>query len=50
VTTVRMTHSGLRDEQSVRNHESGWGKCSDNLDRTLTGRAGSDMDRNRPVG
>jgi uncharacterized protein YndB with AHSA1/START domain len=35
VTTVRMTHSGLRDEESVRSHEDGWAKCFDNLERTL---------------
>lgn len=35
VTTVRMTHSGLRDEESVRSHEDGWTKCFDNLERAL---------------
>lgn len=35
VTTVRMTHSNLRDEESVRNHEEGWSNCLDNLERTL---------------
>jgi uncharacterized protein YndB with AHSA1/START domain len=35
VTTVRMTHSGLRDEESVRSHEDGWTNCFDNLERTL---------------
>jgi len=35
ITTVRMTHSGLRDEESVRSHEDGWTKCFDNLGRTL---------------
>ena len=35
VTTVRFTHSGLWDEESVRSHEDGWGKCFDNLERTL---------------
>lgn len=34
-TTVRMTHSGHRDQESVRNHESGWAKCFDNLERAL---------------
>jgi uncharacterized protein YndB with AHSA1/START domain len=34
-TTVRMTHSGLRDQESVLNHEDGWAGCFDNLDRTL---------------
>jgi uncharacterized protein YndB with AHSA1/START domain len=37
VTTVRMTHSGLRDEQSLRNHEEGWTNCLDNLENALTG-------------
>jgi uncharacterized protein YndB with AHSA1/START domain len=35
VTTVRMTHSNLRDEESVRNHEEGWSNCLDNLARAL---------------
>jgi uncharacterized protein YndB with AHSA1/START domain len=35
VTTVRMTHSGLRDEESVRSHEDGWTTCFDNLERVL---------------
>jgi len=35
VTKVRMTHSGLRDAESVRSHESGWTKCFDNLKRVL---------------
>jgi uncharacterized protein YndB with AHSA1/START domain len=35
VTTVRFTHSGLRDEDSVRSHEDGWTKCFDNLERAL---------------
>jgi uncharacterized protein YndB with AHSA1/START domain len=35
VTTVRMTHSGLRDTEAVGNHESGWSKCLDNLERAL---------------
>jgi len=34
-TTVRFTHSNLRDEASVRNHEEGWGVCFDNLERAL---------------
>jgi uncharacterized protein YndB with AHSA1/START domain len=34
-TTVRFTHSGLRDEESVRSHEGGWSNCFDNLERTL---------------
>jgi uncharacterized protein YndB with AHSA1/START domain len=35
VTTVRFTHRDLWDEQAVRSHEDGWGKCFDNLDRVL---------------
>jgi uncharacterized protein YndB with AHSA1/START domain len=35
VTTVRFTHSGLRDMESVRNHEGGWTACFDNLEREL---------------
>ena len=35
VTTVRFTHSGLADEESVRGHEDGWSKLFDNLERTL---------------
>jgi uncharacterized protein YndB with AHSA1/START domain len=34
-TRVRFTHSNLRDEQSVRNHEEGWSTCFDNLERVL---------------
>lgn len=34
-TTVRFTHSGLRDLESVRNHEEGWGTCFGNLQRAL---------------
>lgn len=34
-TTVRFTHSGLRDEESVRNHEDGWNTCFDNFERAL---------------
>lgn len=30
-TTVRFTHSGLRDEESVRSHEGGWNNAFDNL-------------------
>jgi uncharacterized protein YndB with AHSA1/START domain len=37
VTTVRMTHSGLRDEQSARNHEGGWATCLNNLEQALAG-------------
>jgi uncharacterized protein YndB with AHSA1/START domain len=35
VTLVRFTHSGLWNEEAVRSHEEGWGKCFDNLDRAL---------------
>ena len=34
-TTVRFTHSNLRDQESVRNHEEGWTVCFDNLERVL---------------
>jgi uncharacterized protein YndB with AHSA1/START domain len=34
-TTVTFTHSGLLDEAAVRSHEDGWGRCFDNLRRTL---------------
>ena len=34
-TTVRLTNSGLRDEESVASHEEGWGGALDNLERTL---------------
>jgi uncharacterized protein YndB with AHSA1/START domain len=35
VTTVRFTHRDLWDEEAVRDHEDGWGKAFDNLERTL---------------
>jgi len=35
VTTVRFTHSGLWNEESVRSHEGGWGGAFDNLGRAL---------------
>jgi uncharacterized protein YndB with AHSA1/START domain len=35
VTTVRLTHSSLRDEESVLSHEGGWNACFDNLERAL---------------
>lgn len=35
-TTVRFTHSNLRDEESVRNHKEGWTVCFDNLEHTLS--------------
>jgi uncharacterized protein YndB with AHSA1/START domain len=34
-TTVNFTHSALRDEESLRNHEEGWNNCFDNLERAL---------------
>jgi uncharacterized protein YndB with AHSA1/START domain len=34
-TRVRFTHSGLRDEESVRSHESGWNAAFDNLEGAL---------------
>ncbi|MGC1164888.1 MAG: SRPBCC domain-containing protein [Solirubrobacterales bacterium] len=36
-TTVRLTHSRLRDQESVLSHESGWNACLDNLGRALSG-------------
>ena len=35
VTTVRFTHSGLWDEEIVRDHERGWGNVLDSLGREL---------------
>jgi uncharacterized protein YndB with AHSA1/START domain len=32
-TTVRFTHRGLRDEEQVASHESGWDKAFANLKR-----------------
>ena len=34
-TAVSFTHSGLWDEESVRSHESGWGRAFDNLKREV---------------
>ena len=34
-TTVRLTHSNLRDQESVLSHEGGWTACFDNLERAL---------------
>ena len=34
-TTVRFTHSGLWDEEAVRDHEIGWSRMLDTLGRTL---------------
>ena len=36
-THVRFTHSGLPDEATRVDHESGWGKCFDNLAEALAG-------------
>jgi uncharacterized protein YndB with AHSA1/START domain len=35
VTTVSFTHSGLWDEEAVRDHEYGWSKILDKLGRAL---------------
>ncbi len=37
VTEVRFTHTGLLDEEALRSHEEGWGKCFDNLEQALAG-------------
>jgi uncharacterized protein YndB with AHSA1/START domain len=34
-TLVRFVHSGLWDEEAVRGHEGGWGRCFDHLERVL---------------
>ncbi|HEX5712646.1 MAG TPA: SRPBCC domain-containing protein [Solirubrobacterales bacterium] len=34
-TKVRLTHSNLRDRESVISHEDGWSNCLDNLGRAL---------------
>ncbi len=36
-TTVRFTHSNLRDLESARSHERGWNRCFENLERALAG-------------
>jgi uncharacterized protein YndB with AHSA1/START domain len=36
-TTVRFRHSGLRDTESRRDHEDGWGHCFDHLEAALAG-------------
>jgi len=36
VTTARMTHSRLWDQEAVRNHREGWNGCFDNLERALS--------------
>jgi uncharacterized protein YndB with AHSA1/START domain len=40
VTTVRFTHRDLWSEEAVRDHEDGWSKCFDNLERALSGPPG----------
>lgn len=35
-TTMRFTHNGLWDEESVASHEGGWSTAFDNLERELT--------------
>jgi uncharacterized protein YndB with AHSA1/START domain len=40
-TTVLLTHSALKDEQSVRSHEGGWGVCLANLARAIEGERSS---------
>ena len=35
ITTVHFTHRDLWDEQAVREHQDGWAKCFDNLERAL---------------
>ena len=37
VTTVRFTHRDLWNEEAVRDHEGGWGRCFDNLEHLLAG-------------
>jgi len=37
VTAVRMTNSGITTEKGRDEHEDGWRKCFDNLDRALAG-------------
>ena len=36
-TKVSFTHSRLSDEEAARDHEDGWCKLFDNLERTLEG-------------
>jgi uncharacterized protein YndB with AHSA1/START domain len=36
-TTVRFTHSRLRDQESVISHEGGWNAAFDNLEQALPG-------------
>jgi uncharacterized protein YndB with AHSA1/START domain len=41
ITTVRFTQSGLWDEDAVRDHEDGWRKLFDNLERLLAATEGA---------
>lgn len=36
-TTVLLTHRDLVDEESLRDHEDGWTKCLENLERAIAG-------------
>lgn len=36
-TTVLLTHRNLVDEESLRDHEDGWAKCMENLERAIAG-------------
>jgi uncharacterized protein YndB with AHSA1/START domain len=45
VTTVHFTHTGLWDEEAVRSHEGGWGRCFANLELVVHSRR-STVDRN----
>jgi uncharacterized protein YndB with AHSA1/START domain len=38
-TTVTFVHSGLWDEEAVRDHEGGWSRILANLGRVLAGAA-----------
>jgi uncharacterized protein YndB with AHSA1/START domain len=46
-TTVRFTHSNLRDLESARDHEEGWSNCFDNLERALAGVSAQKTERSR---
>jgi len=35
-TTVRLTHTNLRDQESVLSHEGGWNNALDNLGEALS--------------
>ncbi len=38
VTIMTFTQTGLWDEEAVRSHEGGWGRCFDNLERVCVRR------------